>query len=445
MSFNGSGTFVVNSTGNPVVTLTTISSTWANALTADLATGLSTAILKDGTQTITANIPWGSYKITGLGSGTLSTDAINLGQAQTAFVDSSYTTTATAATTTTLVYTSAREQYFTGATTQIVALPVASTMRALGQTFRIVNLSTGSLTVNSSGGNLVATIVANSDVTITCILLSGTAAASWDVKFTGTTAESGTGANARVVSPAFTTPDLGTPSAGVLSSCSAYAQSALTGLAAGISTFLGTPSSVNLKAAVTDETGSGALVFANTPTLVTPVLGAATGTSIALTGPTISLQTGYTLQGGVLQLFNNAGTLKSSFSTENSGAALGNFWGQVSGATATSTTVPTGTDSSTAMAGGGKVSTGTTNAYIFNTAAQVIASTPPPIVSVGYNDTGTGLIGIIQLTSRNVNGVTQIRWELLLYNSSTGAAVAINTTSIPSGKFVNFQIQGWIV
>jgi hypothetical protein len=41
----------------------------------------------------------------------------------------------------------------------------------------------------------------------------------------------------------------------------------------GVLTFLGTPSSSNLAAAVTDETGSGALVFATSPTLVTPVLG----------------------------------------------------------------------------------------------------------------------------------------------------------------------------
>lgn len=51
----------------------------------------------------------------------------------------------------------------------------------------------------------------------------------------------------------------------------------------GVATFLATPSSANLKAAVTDETGTGgALVFADTPTLVTPVIGAATGTSAAL-------------------------------------------------------------------------------------------------------------------------------------------------------------------
>lgn len=58
----------------------------------------------------------------------------------------------------------------------------------------------------------------------------------------------------------------------------------ITSLGTGIATWLGTPSSANLAAAVTDETGSGALVFANTPTLVTPVIGAATGTSLAVTG-----------------------------------------------------------------------------------------------------------------------------------------------------------------
>jgi hypothetical protein len=47
----------------------------------------------------------------------------------------------------------------------------------------------------------------------------------------------------------------------------------LTSLGTGVDTFLGTPSSANLAAAVTDETGSGALVFATSPTLVTPVLG----------------------------------------------------------------------------------------------------------------------------------------------------------------------------
>ena len=47
----------------------------------------------------------------------------------------------------------------------------------------------------------------------------------------------------------------------------------ITSLGSGVATFLGTPSSANLASAVTDETGSGALVFATSPTLTTPVLG----------------------------------------------------------------------------------------------------------------------------------------------------------------------------
>ncbi len=54
---------------------------------------------------------------------------------------------------------------------------------------------------------------------------------------------------------------------------------------AGVATFLATPSSVNLKAALTDETGSGAAVFATSPTLVTPALGVpASGTLTNCTG-----------------------------------------------------------------------------------------------------------------------------------------------------------------
>jgi hypothetical protein len=47
----------------------------------------------------------------------------------------------------------------------------------------------------------------------------------------------------------------------------------ITGLGAGVATWLATPSSANLLAAVTDETGTGSLVFATSPTLVTPILG----------------------------------------------------------------------------------------------------------------------------------------------------------------------------
>ena len=81
MSFS-SGTFSINSSGQPVITGTVISSNAFNALTADLATGLSTCLLKDGTQTVTANIPMATYKFTGLGAGSAAGDSVRYEQLQ---------------------------------------------------------------------------------------------------------------------------------------------------------------------------------------------------------------------------------------------------------------------------------------------------------------------------------------------------------------------------
>ena len=60
------------------------------------------------------------------------------------------------------------------------------------------------------------------------------------------------------------------------------------GLAAGTATFLATPSSANLAAALTDETGSGANVFSASPTLTTPVLTGYTETVYSLSGTDIN-------------------------------------------------------------------------------------------------------------------------------------------------------------
>jgi len=82
VSYNGSGTFNINSAGQPVVSGTVISSTAFNALTSDLATGLSTALTKDGQSTPTANITLGGYKITNLAAGTTAADAVRFSQLQ---------------------------------------------------------------------------------------------------------------------------------------------------------------------------------------------------------------------------------------------------------------------------------------------------------------------------------------------------------------------------
>ena len=99
------------------------------------------------------------------------------------------------------------------------------------------------------------------------------------------TDETGTGLLVFNTSPTLVTPILGTPTSGTLTNCTGLPiATGVSGLAANVATFLATPSSANLAAALTDETGTGANVFANTPTLVTPVIGAATGTSLTATG-----------------------------------------------------------------------------------------------------------------------------------------------------------------
>jgi hypothetical protein len=113
---------------------------------------------------------------------------------------------------------------------------------------------------------------------------------------TAVTDETGTGALVFASSPTLVTPALGTPSAVILTNGTGLPISTgVDGLGAGVATALTTPSSANLATAITDETGTGAAVFANTPTLVTPAIGAATGSTLVLTSTLKSV--GATVQG----------------------------------------------------------------------------------------------------------------------------------------------------
>ncbi len=92
MSRNGSGVYSLPA-GNPVVTGTSISSTWSNTTLSDIATALTGSVASDGQTPMTGALDMNSQKIVNLANGTLSTDAISLGQLTTAFTNPTFTGT----------------------------------------------------------------------------------------------------------------------------------------------------------------------------------------------------------------------------------------------------------------------------------------------------------------------------------------------------------------
>jgi hypothetical protein len=190
--------------------------------------------------------------------------------------------------------------------------------------------------------------------------------------------------------------------------------STITGFGANVATFLATPSSANLAAALTDETGTGASVFANTPTLVTPILG--TPTSGTLTNCT-----GLPISTGVAGLGTNVATFLATPSSANLAAALTDETGTGANVFATSPSLTT-----PALAG----ETFSTNSSI--SAAGSTQGTATPLTS-DYNvintaAAGSGVILPTATTGRRIIVVNRGANTVNVYpaTSSSIDALAVN-------------------
>ena len=202
------------------------------------------------------------------------------------------------------------------------------------------------------------------------------------------------------ISMVLVTPVLGVPTSGTLTNCTGLpVATGVSGFGANVATFLATPSSANLAAALTDETGTGASVFANTPSLVTPAIGAATGTSLTLTS--------FVSTPG--NISNNGGTGRIGYAT---GAG-----GSVTQLTSKSTGVTLSKQSGQITMDGAALAASTTVSFTLTN--TILQSTDVLIL----NHAGTGTAGAYLLNAQVVGGSASINVRNVTLGSLSEAIV----------------------
>jgi len=335
-----------------------------------------------------------------------------------------YTNVAAAGTTTVLTASSSPSYVVTGSGGQTYQLPDATTL-PIGAEFEFNNnQSSGSVVVKNNSGTTVLT-VGSGGYGIVILLTNSVAAGTWDTHFfvpsnvTWTTntldyAGSITSAtwNGTVIAPNRGGTGVANSTASTLTISGAYPL----GLTLSASTSLTLPTSGTVTALGNATTGSGSIVLASGPVLVTPTLGAATATSV--NGLTISSTT------GVLTLASGS-TLATSgaFSTTFTATGATTLTLPTSGTLATTAnTVASlgGTTGTIALGTGLSISTGTLN--VANGATGTVTS-----VAVSGGTTG------LTTTGGPVTGAGTITFAGTLAVGSGGTGV---TTSTGSGSVV---------